>query len=202
MIACLLADERPEDGVLGEEGASREGRSGRRWVVDPLDGTVSYLYRYPAWCVSVALEDPRGPAVGVVHDPLRDETFAGVRGGGATLGGDPLAVRGGDRLEVALIATGFGYEPARRERQAEVVSKVLPSVRDIRRSGAAALDLAWVAAGRLDGYYERGLNRWDWAAGRLLVEEAGGAVAELDGDPPGLVAASRALLPALRALVA
>jgi myo-inositol-1(or 4)-monophosphatase len=202
MIARLLADERPEDGVLGEEGASREGRSGRRWVVDPLDGTVSYLYRYPAWCVSVALEDARGPAVGVVHDPLRDETFAGVRGGGATLGGDPLAVRGGDRLEVALIATGFGYEPARRERQAEVVSKVLPSVRDIRRSGAAALDLAWVAAGRLDGYYERGLNRWDWAAGRLLVEEAGGAVAELDGDPPGLVAASRALLPALRALVA
>jgi myo-inositol-1(or 4)-monophosphatase len=171
-------------------------------VVDPLDGTVSYLYRYPAWCVSVALEDARGTAVAVVHDPLRDETFAALRGGGATLDGNPLAVRGGDRLETALVATGFAYDPARRERQAEVVRKVLPSVRDIRRSGAAALDLAWVAAGRLDGYYERGLNRWDWAAGRLLVEEAGGAVAELDGDPPGLVAAAPALLPALQALVA
>ena len=171
-------------------------------MVDPLDGTVSYLYRYPAWCVSVALEDQRGTAVGVVHDPLRDETFSAVRGGGATLAAHPLAVRGGDRLETALVATGFAYDPARRERQAEVVRKVLPSVRDIRRSGAAALDLAWVAAGRLDGYYERGLNRWDWAAGRLLVEEAGGAVAELDGDPPGLVAAAPALLPALRALVA
>ena len=202
VIEELLRDERPEDGLLAEEGAASEGKSGRRWVVDPLDGTTNYLYGIPAWAVSVALEDDGGGAVGVVHDPVRAETFAAARGLGARLDGEPIEVGSPERLGSALIATGFGYEPDRRRAQAEVLVHVLPSVRDIRRAGAAALDLAWLAAGRLDGYYERGLNPWDWAAGRLIVTEAGGAVRELQGDPVGLVAAPPDLVEELHALVA
>jgi myo-inositol-1(or 4)-monophosphatase len=169
--------------------------------VDPLDGTVNYLYGFPAWCVSVALQDDEGGAVGVVYDAVRDELFAASRGRGARLNGKRMSVRRRDDLSRALVATGFGYERERRVWQAEVVRTVLPEIRDIRRAGAAALDLSWLAAGRLDGYWERGLSPWDWAAGRLLVQEAGGAVAELPGAPYGLAAAGPALLPALVALV-
>lgn len=186
---------------MAEEGARAGGGSGRRWVVDPLDGTVNFLYGHAAWCVSVALEDGSGPLVGVVHDPTRGETFSAARGGGCRLNGKPARVTGEERLEAALVATGFGYAAERRSAQAEVLLRVLPRVRDIRRGGAAALDLAWVAAGRLDGYYERGLNRWDWAAGRLLVEEAGGAVAELPGEPYGLAAGATALVSKLVDLI-
>ncbi|HYP47993.1 MAG TPA: inositol monophosphatase family protein [Thermoleophilaceae bacterium] len=200
-IVELLRTERSGDGLLGEEGAHSEGSSGRRWIVDPLDGTVNFLYGFPAWAVSVALEDERGLAVGVVYDPLREEVFAAARGEGARLNGAPLRVSGRHALERAMVATGFSYEERRRERQAEVVARLLPQVRDIRRAGAAALDLAWLAAGRVDAYYERGLHPWDWAAGTLLVTEAGGAVEELPGDPPCLLAASPGLLPQLRELV-
>src|SRR5204863_9061641 len=140
--------------------------------------------------------------LGVVHDPGRGETFRTVRGRGAELAGHALRVRSCERLETALVATGFAYRRERRAEQARVVAELLPRVRDIRRAGAAALDLAWLAAGRLDGYYERGLNAWDWAAGRLLVEEAGGAVTELSGEPPGLAAASPPLVPGLIDLAA
>jgi myo-inositol-1(or 4)-monophosphatase len=201
-IEETLASERPDDGLLAEEGAHSDGVSGRRWVVDPLDGTTNFLYGIPAWAVSIALEDDEGGAVGVVHDPVRGETFAAARGLGAHLDGAPIAVAGAERLESALIATGFGYEPDRRRAQAELLVNVLPRVRDIRRAGAAALDLAWLGAGRLDGYYERGLKPWDWAAGRLIVSEAGGALRELDGEPAGLVAASPALIDELFSLVA
>ena len=201
LIRDLLMHERPEDGLLAEEGTSEAGESGRRWVFDPLDGTVSYLYGYPHWCVSVALEDALGTAVGVVFDPNRDELFAAERDAGATLRGQAISVREATPLERALIATGFGYDPARRAAQAEVVQRLLPAVRDIRRAGSAALDLAWLAAGRLDGYYERGLNPWDWAAGSLLVLEAGGAVESLDGEPPGLIAGPPPLVAALRPVV-
>jgi myo-inositol-1(or 4)-monophosphatase len=197
----LLAAERPEDGLLAEEGSSQESASGRRWVIDPLDGTINYLYRLPAWCVSVALEDPSGALVAVVHDPLRAETFTAERGRGARVNGQQMHVSGEERPERALIATGFSYSADVRARQAEVVSRVLPRFRDIRRAGAAALDLAYLAAGRVDGYYERGLKPWDWAAARLLVTEAGGAVAELEGEPAGLAAASPGLLPRLLELV-
>jgi myo-inositol-1(or 4)-monophosphatase len=200
-IRDLLARERPDDGLLGEEGSEREGSSGRRWVVDPLDGTINYLYGFPAWCVSVALEDREGSLVGVIHDPLREETFLAERGCGSTLNGRGARVSAEERLERALVGTGFSYEADVRAEQAEVLRHVLPRVRDVRRAGAAALDLAWVAVGRLDGYFERGLKPWDSAAGRLLVTEAGGAVAELDGEPPGLAAANPALLARLLELV-
>jgi myo-inositol-1(or 4)-monophosphatase len=200
-ITELLAAERPDDGLLAEEGARSEPASGRRWVVDPLDGTVNYLYEFPVWCVSVALEDGDGTALGVVHDPGRGETFRAVRGQGCELNGRQVRVRHCERLETALVATGFAYQRRPRAAQAQLVSALLPRVRDIRRAGAAALDLSWLAAGRLDGYYERGLKPWDWAAGRLLVREAGGQVAELPGEPQGLVAASPPLLPALAQLV-
>jgi myo-inositol-1(or 4)-monophosphatase len=197
----LLARERPDDGLLAEEGSSQESASGRRWVIDPLDGTVNYLYGLPAWCVSVALEDTDGGLAAVVHDPLRDETFTAERGRGASVNGQAIQVSGEERPERALIATGFSYSADVRAEQAEVLSRVLPRFRDIRRAGAAALDLAHVAAGRVDGYYERGLKHWDWAAARLIVTEAGGAVAELPGEPAGLAAASPGLLPKLLELV-
>lgn len=198
----LLEAERPDDGLLAEEGSGSAGASGRRWIVDPLDGTINFLYGFPAWAVSVALEDADGLAVGVVHSPVHTETFFAVRGEGARMNGRPLHVRERRDLEGAMVATGFSYEAERRAEQAEVIRRLLPSARDIRRAGAAALDLAWVAAGRIDAFYERGLHAWDCAAGDLLVREAGGAVADLEGDPPGLIAAATPeLLDELAALV-
>lgn len=202
LIRDLLSSERPDDALLAEEGTQEQGSSGRRWVFDPLDGTVSYLYGYPHWCVSVAVEDGSGALAGTVFDPNRDEVFAADRGAGATLNGQPIKVREAVPLESALIATGFGYDAQRRATQAEVVRALLPRVRDIRRAGSAALDLSWLAAGRLDGYYERGLNPWDWAAGSLLVREAGGTVEDLPGEPHGLLAGPAALMEELRPLAA
>jgi myo-inositol-1(or 4)-monophosphatase len=208
LIRDLLAAERPQDGLLGEEGAAAESGNGRRWVVDPLDGTTNYLYRFPAWVVSVALEDAASPSggaggalVGVVHDPLHRETFTAERGRGARLNGSAIAVSGVTSLDSALIGTGFGYAAERRSEQAAVVSRLLPRVRDIRRAGAAALDLCMVACGRLDGYYERGLNAWDWSAGSLIASEAGAAVRPLEGEPFGLVACSPGIAEPLTALV-
>jgi myo-inositol-1(or 4)-monophosphatase len=200
-IRELLEAERPADGLLGEEGAREAGESGRRWVVDPLDGTVNFLYGIPQWCVSIALEDSSGALAGVVFDPMRDELFSAVRGRDASLNGGQVGVTGARELARALVATGFSYEAGHRTEQAAVVSRLLPRVRDIRRAGSAALDLAWVAAGRLDGFYERGVKPWDWAAGRLLVAEAGGVTRDLPGEPFGLVAAGPALIDELTALV-
>ena len=197
----LLTRERPEDGILGEEGASREGSSGRTWIVDPLDGTTNYLWGYPTWSVSVGLEDGEGGLVGVVHDPLREETFRAARGRGSQLNGSAIRVREDGDLAASLVATGFGYSGEVRAAQAEVLRRVLPAVRDIRRAGSAALDLAWVAAGRLDGYFERGGNSWDWSAGTTLVLEAGGTVESYPGEPSGLLAARPRLLSEIRTLV-
>lgn len=206
LVAMLLA-ERPDDGLLGEEGADRPAASGLRWVIDPLDGTVNYLYRFPAWCVSVACEDrvdgEWSALVGVVHDPLLDETFSARRGGGARLNGIALKVNDPVPLERALIATGFGYDADHRRRQAAVAAALLAQVRDIRRAGSAALDLCSVAAGRVDGYYEDTPSRWDWAAGALVAAEAGAHVGTLlapDGNP-GILAAGPALAGPLRAAV-
>jgi myo-inositol-1(or 4)-monophosphatase len=199
VISDLIHRERPDDGLMGEEGADRSARSGRRWIVDPLDGTTNFLYGFPAWSVSIALEDDEGVAVGVVHDPSRAETFSAARGAGARLNGEPIEVGDCDQLELALVATGFGYGAERRAAQAETLTRVLPRVRDIRRPGSAALDLSYVACGRVDAYYERDLKPWDWAAGRLLVVEAGGALRDLEGEPPALAAAATPVL--LEALV-
>jgi myo-inositol-1(or 4)-monophosphatase len=202
LVRTMLARERPDDGLLAEEGSESTAHSGRRWVVDPLDGTTNFLYGIPVWNVSVALEDDEGGLVGVVRDAVRDETFTAVRGGGARLNGRELAIPDSDRLDTALIATGFSYDAGRRAAQSETLTQVLPRVRDIRRAGAAALDLCGLAAGRVDGYYERGLEHWDWAAASLVVSEAGGVVRDLEGEPAGLMAATPGIADALYALVA
>jgi myo-inositol-1(or 4)-monophosphatase len=200
-IAELLRAERPDDGLVGEEGADESSASGRRWVVDPLDGTTNYLYGFPAWAVSVALEDADGGLVGVVHDPVAGETFMAQRAGGAYLNGEPIRVSEPSDLATSLVGTGFGYDPEVRAGQAEVLRRLLPRVRDIRRAGAAALDLCFVAAGRLDGYYERGIHRWDYAAGALIVQEAGGEVVELQGGRFGLAAGAPGIARQLAELV-
>jgi myo-inositol-1(or 4)-monophosphatase len=202
VIRELLEAERPDDALVGEEGSQSSGASGRRWIVDPLDGTVNFLYGLRAWGVSIALEDEDGLAVGVVFNPVSRECFAAERGKGATLDGRPLHVTDCRSLERAMVATGFSYEAERRAEQAQLLVQLLPRIRDLRRAGAAALDLAYVAAGRVDAFYERGLKSWDEAAGLLLVHEAGGATAELRGEPHGVVAAAtRELLAELMPLV-
>jgi myo-inositol-1(or 4)-monophosphatase len=204
LIRGLIAEARPRDGLLGEEGADVAGESGLLWVVDPLDGTTNYLYGLPIWSVSVACEDASGGLVGVVFDPCRGELFAAERGRGATLNGHPVSAAQGDDLSRALIGTGFSYEPETRGRQARVLAELLSHMRDIRRGGSAAIDLAWVACGRLDGYYELGTRHWDRAAGMLLVSEAGGIATPLyerAGGGEGALAAGRALHPALAQLV-
>lgn len=184
-ILAVLADARPDDGVLGEEAqGDRPGTTGLRWVVDPLDGTVNYVHHLPQWAVSVAVEDHTGPVVGCVLHPDVRERFVAVRGGGAVLErpdgtGHALAVQEPDDLASTLVATGFAYDTDVRAAHGLVVGDWLGRIRDLRRGGSAALDLAHVAAGRLGGYVETGLQPWDLAAGQLLVTEAGGVVAEV-----------------------
>jgi myo-inositol-1(or 4)-monophosphatase len=189
-IRDILTDERPEDGILGEEGTHSPASNNRTWIVDPLDGTVNFLYGLRDWCVSIALEDTEGLAAGVVLNPVSGECFSARRGDGAALDGQPIRVTSCSTLDRAMVATGFSYEAPRRAEQAALLVELLPRIRDLRRAGAAALDLAYVAAGRFDAFYERGLKRWDEAAGILLVREAGGVVRDLPGDPHGLVAAA------------
>lgn len=185
LIVELIAERRPSDGYLGEEGAERPSGSGVRWVVDPLDGTVNYLYGLPGWAVSVAAELDGEAVVGVVAAPARRETFQAVLGRGALLDGRPVHCRPAAPWGQALIGTGFNYVQSVREHQADVLRQLMPELRDIRRAGAAALDLCDVAAGRLDGYFERGLAPWDLAAGALIAREAGA----LTGGRPGAEAA-------------
>ncbi len=204
-IREVLAARRPDDGILGEEGTGDvPGTSGLRWVVDPLDGTVNFLYGVPQWCVSVAVEADGQTVAGVILDPVRGELFGATRDSGATLGGRALPGSDCDELAHALVATGFGYESEVRRRQAAVVARVLPEVRDIRRAGSAALDLAWLAAGRYDAFYERGVKAWDVAAGLLLCERAGLQVRRLetrDGLPAGVLVAPPGLVDQLGELV-
>jgi len=200
-IRELLARRRPQDGLLAEEeGAQEAGSSGLEWVVDPLDGTVNYLYGIPQWCVSIAVRDELGTRAGVVHDPLADETFTAVRGELPRRNGSPLERRGehSPPLEQALLATGFSYDAALRAKHGALIAELLPLMRDIRRFGAAALDLAWTAMGRYDAFYERALKPWDSAAGLLVCESAGLHCEQVDG---GLLVAPRALAARLRELI-
>ncbi|HEX8120846.1 MAG TPA: inositol monophosphatase family protein [Solirubrobacteraceae bacterium] len=199
-IRSLLAEHRPDDALLGEEegGAAGPLEPGRvRWVFDPLDGTINYLFGVPQWCVSVACEDADGALAGVILDPLRDELFAATRTSGPLLDGVPVGASPARPLAESLVVTGFGYDAGVRARQAEIVARMLPAVRDVRRMGSAALDMAWLAAGRYDAYFERGVQPWDVAAGTLLCTRAGFEVRDLparDGLPSGVLAGRGELL--------
>lgn len=217
LLRRRIAEVRPQDGILGEEQGLTPGTSGLSWVLDPIDGTVNYLYDLPGYAVSVAVVvgDPTvpgawAPVAGAVSNPRTEEIFHARTGGGAHLltaaGSRPLHARDADAdLAGALLATGFAYDREVRKGQVAVVADLLPRVRDIRRHGAAAIDLCHVAAGRVDGYWERETHAWDLAAGMLVVTEAGGLVSGLrEGDPPSegmVVAAGPALHPVLRAEV-
>ncbi|MEV7380935.1 inositol monophosphatase family protein [Streptomyces lydicus] len=197
LITGFIGERRPDDGFLGEEGASSAGTSGIRWVIDPIDGTVNYLYGLPSWAVSIAAERDGEVVVGVVAAPMRGETYRAVLGRGAFSNDEPVRHRPAPpELSQALLGTGFGYLAERRAAQAEVVRTLLPQVRDIRRGGSAAIDLCDVACGRLDAYYERGLNPWDLAAGALIAREAGA----LTGGRPGRSASHELTLAASPAL--
>ncbi|UOR02746.1 inositol monophosphatase [Leucobacter allii] len=206
LVVEMIRAARPEDGVLGEEGAGIAGSSGITWVIDPIDGTVNYLYDLPIYAVSIAatvadpaaFADGRRAIAGAVYAPRTGELFTARQGGGARLGGEPIAASGKRELATALVGTGFGYTVERRTEQAEAVVRVIPRVRDIRRIGSAAYDFCLLASGRLDAYYERGLQPWDYAAGALIAREAGIALLGADdrtapGEPylfagaPGLV---------------
>ena len=178
-LRARIADMRPEDGWLGEEtGTERAATDGaRRWIVDPLDGTTNFLRGIPHWAVSIALEDAGTPIVGVVHDPVKGETFAARQGHGATLGTARIKVSGAGGLITALFGTGipFGSMPHIDDHAADI-ARLMPHCAGVRRMGAAALDLAYVAAGRLDGFWERRLQPWDIAAGLVILREAGARV--------------------------
>jgi myo-inositol-1(or 4)-monophosphatase len=221
-IRELLVARRPRDGFVGEEGGSSEGASGLSWVVDPLDGTVNFLFGIPQWCVSVAVRDTEGTLAGAVYDPNRAELFTATRDGSAVLAGPLGTVELGGReralaarsegeggagpadMSAAMIATGLAYDADVRAAQARVLARLVPRVRDIRRFGSAALDLAWTAAGRYDAYFERSVKQWDIAAGALICECAGLRILELpvfEKLPWGVLVASAELADPLLELV-
>jgi myo-inositol-1(or 4)-monophosphatase len=204
-IRALLAERRPGDGFVGEEeGRREEGQSGLSWVVDPLDGTVNFLFGIPHWSVSVAVRDGEGVLAGAVYDPNRDELFTATREGSPTLNGQAILASARSDLPSAMVATGLAYDAGVREAQAKVLARLVGRVRDIRRFGSAALDLAWTAAGRYDAYFERSVKQWDIAAGQLICERAGLEVRELpvyENLPWGILVAPPALVESLLKLV-
>jgi myo-inositol-1(or 4)-monophosphatase len=207
-IEALLARRRPDDGFVGEEGGEEQGTSGLDWVVDPLDGTVNFLFGIPQWCVSVAVKDAEGTVAGAVYDPNREELFTATRTGVSTMNGPEGVVEltGSERRELAtaMVATGLAYDARVRAAQAKVLARAAPRVRDIRRFGSAALDLAWTAVGRYDAYFERTVKQWDIAAGALICERAGLEVVDLpehEDLPWGILVAPPALAEPLLELV-
>jgi myo-inositol-1(or 4)-monophosphatase len=190
-----LLDGRPHDGLISEEGASATSQTGLTWVIDPLDGTVNYLYGSDNWSVSVAVESSSGPIVGVIYEPVPGRTYHAVRSGGAFC--DDVRLRVNDPVPVAqaLLATGFSYLPERRGVSGALIAGLLPHVRDIRRVGSGALDLCYVARGQVDAYLEEDIKHWDWAAGVLMVAEAGGEWTHFTptGGKTGILAAGPSL---------
>jgi len=195
LVAGLLA-ARPADGIMGEEGADIAGTSGVVWSIDPIDGTVNFVHGMPGFNVSMGARVDGETVAAVVVSPLHGDTFTATLGGGAARNDEPIQCSALTDLRRAVVGTGFGYDPARRRRQADVLAAVIPQVADVRRVGAAALDLCWVACGRLDAYWEVGLNDWDHAAGALIATEAGAICTDLDGGPV-TVAFAMAAPPAL-----
>jgi myo-inositol-1(or 4)-monophosphatase len=181
VIREILLGAFPAYGMLAEEGGALVGEEDARWIVDPLDGTTNYAHQLPIFCVSIALERSGEVVLGVVHDPIREETYVAERGGGATLNDEPIKVSNTEELIQALIATGFPYDRAEMPEAIELFGRFTATTQGMRRLGSAALDLCYVASGRLDGYYERGIWPWDLAAGALILEEAGGKVTDYRG---------------------
>ena len=181
VIREILLGAFPAYGMLAEEGGTLEGEENARWIVDPLDGTTNYAHGLPLFCVSLALERAGKVVLGVVHDPIREETYVAERGGGSTLNSEPIRVSDTEELIQALIATGFPYDRPKIPEALDLFGRFATITRGMRRLGSTALDLCYVAAGRLDGYYERGIWAWDIAAGGLILEEAGGNVTNYRG---------------------
>jgi len=184
LLVSAIRERYPDHAILSEEGHGVEQTSDYLWVVDPLDGTVNYAHGFPMFAVSVAVQKRGETVLGVIYEPLRDELFAAEKGAGATRNGEPIRVSDTDRLQDALLATGFPYDRATRsDNNVAEFSRLVTRVQGIRRGGAAALDMAYLATGRLDGYWEQHLFPWDWTAGALLVSEAGGIITDFDGGP-------------------
>jgi myo-inositol-1(or 4)-monophosphatase len=204
IVEGILA-ARPDDGIVGEEGADRVGTSGVDWLIDPIDGTTNFLYDLPGYAISIGVRDGDGALAGVVHVPALGETFHAGRGGGAFLDDAPIHCSTASVLATSLVATGFNYDPRERVRQATALVDIIGRIRDIRRYGAASVDLCHVACGRVDAYYERGLAAWDLAAGELIAREAGAVITGFDGaepQPGAVVAAAPGIHAALLDLLA
>jgi myo-inositol-1(or 4)-monophosphatase len=202
LIVAAIRDRFPDDSIVGEEGTDHVGTSPRAWHVDPIDGTANFVYDLAGWCTSIAVVDDAGPLAGAVYVPVSGELFSAVRDMGALLDGHAIHCSSAVDLSRALIATGFSYTRDRRRRQAMLLARVLPDVRDVRRSGSAALDLCSVACARLDAYYEQHLNSWDLAAGVLIASEAGAITSNFAGGPAGTDATVAAAPGVHEALVA
>jgi myo-inositol-1(or 4)-monophosphatase len=182
IIAEIISSERPDDSIVSEEGCSKRGGSGVEWIIDPIDGTTNYVRGLPHYAVSIAVAVHGRVEVGAVYDPSADEMFAAIRGGGATLNQQSICCAQ-TAIDEAIVATGFSYAAAERAEQGALLADLLPAIGDIRRPGSAALSICWVAAGRVDAFYERGLNPWDFEAGALIASEAGASVSGLRGRP-------------------
>lgn len=184
LIASRLRAAFPDHDLLGEEGSRSENTGARFcWVIDPLDGTTNFAHGLPTFAVSIALEDTGHPVVGVIYDPMRNELYRAIKGGGASLNGEPLRVSHIDRVSAAVLVSGFAHTLEQRRRQGQAWCAMLERVRALRQTGSAALNLCYVAAGRMEGYWERGIQPWDVSAGALLVSEAGGKISDREGGP-------------------
>lgn len=183
LIIGALQKARPKDGLIGEEGANKESSSGITWHIDPIDGTTNFFFNLPTWAVSIGATDEHGPVAGAVYVPALGEMFSAGRGLGATVNNSPISIRKNSLVSDALVGTGFAYDPAKRVAHAQVLTHVVGNVRDIRRFGAAAIDLCFVACGRYDAYFERGLHSWDLIAGHIIASEAGAVLSDFAGQP-------------------
>jgi len=205
LIVSEILAARPNDGLIGEEGANRESKSGVTWVIDPIDGTVNYLYDIPGWCISIAAKDRDGGLAGVVYSPATQSLWKAHRGGGAFLNGNLIKCNDPVALNRALVGSGFAYDLEKRKIQAALIARLLPEIRDLRRLGACAVDMCHVASGSLDAYFEAGVNEWDYAAAGLIATEAG-AMISIDtgiwnGEKNMVIVAGPALHPALSAQI-
>ncbi|MBU3752702.1 MAG: inositol monophosphatase [Candidatus Nanopelagicaceae bacterium] len=205
LIVSEILAARPDDGLIGEEGANRDSKSGVTWVIDPIDGTVNYLYDIPGWCISIAAKDKDGGLAGVVYSPATQSLWKAHRGGGAFLNGNLIKCNDPVALNRALVGSGFAYDLEKRKIQAALIARLLPEIRDLRRLGACAVDICHVASGSLDAYFEAGVNEWDYAAAGLIATEAG-AMISIDkgiwnGEKNMVIVAGPALHPALSAQI-